>query len=144
MRILIADDNVIVRVDLRAILEEAGHTVCAEAGDGLEAVELARETRPELAILDVRMPRLHGLEAARRIVRERPLPLVLVTGYTDYALAQLAAGTGVAASQLTKPFRERDVEVAIEEAVSLDAAGNGRPSRLRRALARAGRAKPAS
>lgn len=146
MRILIADDNVIVRVDLRAILEDAGHDVCAEASDGLEAVELAHETAPDLAILDVRMPRLHGLEAIRRILRERPVPVVLITGYTGFALADLASGTGVRASHLTKPFADRDVLLAIDEAVLLHGGAAERPSRLRRALARplAGRARRAS
>ncbi len=117
MRILIADDNTIVRVDLRAVLEEAGHTVCAEASDGLQAVELAREQKPDLAILDVRMPRLHGIEAARRILRERPIPTVIVTGYTDYSLSSLVAAAGVSGAYLSKPFTDRDVLLAVEEAV---------------------------
>jgi response regulator NasT len=122
MRVLIADDNVIVRVDLRAILEEAGHEVCAETRDGLEAVDLARATLPDLAILDVRMPRLHGIEAARRILRERPIPIVILTGYTDYALTDLAAATGVSSSFLAKPFSDQDVGLALEEAVLQHAA----------------------
>ena len=67
MRILIAEDETIIRLDLRALLETAGFEVCAEAKDGLEAVELARSQAPDLAVLDVKMPRLDGIDAARQI-----------------------------------------------------------------------------
>ena len=117
MRILIADDNSIVRVDLRAALEEAGHEVCAEAADGLAAVELARATKPELAILDVRMPRLHGIEAARRIRRERDIPIVILTGYSAYSLSDLAAATDAGASYVAKPFTDDELLLGIEEAL---------------------------
>src|SRR4029450_12817742 len=79
MRILIAEDETIIRLDLRKLLEEAGHEVCAEARDGAEAIELAESEAPELAILDVKMPRLDGIEAARRILEERPIPIVMLT-----------------------------------------------------------------
>jgi response regulator NasT len=125
VRILIADDNSIVRADLRVILEDAGHELCAEARDGLEAVELARETRPDLAVLDVRMARLNGIEAARRIRRDREIPIVVVTGYAGSAHVDLAAA-GVSGSSLAKPFHERDVLLAIEEAVR-----QGKPLRRR-------------
>src|SRR5205823_7605027 len=75
MRILVAEDETIIRLDLRALLEGAGFEVCAEAKDGLEAVELARSELPDLAVLDVKMPRLDGIEAARRILDERPIPI---------------------------------------------------------------------
>src|SRR4029453_12231707 len=81
MRILIAEDETIIRLDLRKLLEEAGHEVCAEARDGAEAIELAESEAPELAILDVKMPRLDGIEAARRVPEERPIPLVVLTPY---------------------------------------------------------------
>ena len=81
MRILIAEDETIIRLDLRELLENAGFEVCAEAKDGLEAVELARSAQAELAILDVKMPRLDGIEAARRILDERPIPIVMLTAY---------------------------------------------------------------
>ncbi len=74
MRILVAEDETIIRLDLRELLERAGFEVCAEARDGLEAVELARSEEPDLAVLDVKMPRLDGIEAARRILDERPIP----------------------------------------------------------------------
>ncbi len=72
MRILLAEDETIIRLDLRELIERAGFEVCAEAKDGEEAVELARREQPDLAILDVKMPRLDGIEAARRILAERP------------------------------------------------------------------------
>jgi response regulator NasT len=118
MRILIADDNPIVRVDLRVTLEEAGHVVCAEARDGLEAVALARDVAPDLAMLDVRMGGLHGIEAARRIGRERPIPIVIVTGYADYTVAEYAAASTVGASYLAKPFSDEEVQLAIDAAVA--------------------------
>ena len=79
MRILIAEDETIIRLDLRALLEGAGFEVCAEAKDGLEAVELARAEEPDLVVLDVKMPRLDGIEAAKQILEERPIPIVMVT-----------------------------------------------------------------
>ena len=81
MRILVAEDETIIRLDLRALLEGAGFEVCAEAKDGLEAVELARSELPDLAVLDVKMPRLDGIEAARRILEEDPIPIVMLTAY---------------------------------------------------------------
>ncbi len=74
LRILVAEDETIIRLDLEKTLEDAGFEVCAAAKDGEEAVELARSERPDLAILDVKMPRLDGIEAARRILAERPIP----------------------------------------------------------------------
>ena len=81
MRILIAEDETIIRLDLREMLERAGFEVCAEARDGAEAVELARSERPDFAVLDVKMPRLDGIEAARRIIGERPIPVLMLTAY---------------------------------------------------------------
>src|SRR3712207_9030325 len=81
VRILIAEDETIIRLDLRDLLERTGHEVCADARDGVEAVELARTERPDLAVMDVKMPRLDGIEAARRILAERPIPIVMLTAY---------------------------------------------------------------
>ena len=81
LRILVAEDETIIRLDLEKILEAAGFVVCAAAKDGEEAVELARSEAPDLAILDVKMPGLDGIEAARRILAERPIPIVMLTAY---------------------------------------------------------------
>ena len=115
MRILIAEDETIIRLDLRKLLEEAGHEVCAEARDGVEAVELAEEHEPDLAILDVKMPRLDGIEAARRILAERPIPIVMLTAYGHDELVARAVEAGVFA-YLVKPFRESDLLPAIQTA----------------------------
>ena len=115
MRILIAEDESIIRLDLRELLEGAGFEVCAEAKDGLEAVELAREQQPDLAILDVKMPRLDGIEAARRIMDERPIPIVMLTAYGQDELVSRAIEVGVF-GYLVKPFRESDLLPAIHTA----------------------------
>src|SRR5689334_6765127 len=115
MRILIAEDETIIRLDLRDLLERAGFDVVAEARDGEEAVELARSAAPELAIMDVRMPRLDGIEAARRILDERPIPIVMLTAYGQQELVSRAVEAGVF-GYLVKPFREQDLLPAIEAA----------------------------
>ena len=115
MKILIAEDETIIRMDLRALLEGAGFEVCAEAKDGEEAVELARSEQPDLAVLDVKMPRLDGIEAARRILDERPIPIVMVTAYGERELVARAVEAGVF-GYLVKPFRETDLLPAIETA----------------------------
>src|ERR671915_2605282 len=94
MRILIAEDETIIRLDLRELLERAGFEICAEARDGVEAVDLAREHVPDLAILDVKMPRLDGIEAARRILAERPIPVVMLTAYGQDELVSRAVEAG--------------------------------------------------
>ena len=115
MRILIAEDETIIRMDLRALLEAAGFEVCAEARDGEEAVALASAELPDLAVLDVKMPRLDGIEAARRILDERPIPIVMVTAYAERELVSRAVEAGVF-GYLVKPFRETDLLPAIETA----------------------------
>ena len=115
MRILIAEDETIIRLDLRALLESAGFEVCAEARDGVEAVALARTERPDLAVLDVKMPRLDGIEAARRILDERPIPIVMLTAYGQDELVSRAVEAGVF-GYLVKPFRESDLLPAIHTA----------------------------
>ncbi len=115
MRILIAEDETIIRLDLRALLEGAGFEVCAEAKDGEEAVELARSEQPDLAVLDVKMPRLDGIEAARRILDERPIPIVMLTAYGQDELVSRAVEAGVF-GYLVKPFREADLLPAIRAA----------------------------
>jgi two-component system, response regulator PdtaR len=115
VRILIAEDETIIRLDLRGLLEQAGFEVCAEAKDGLEAVELARSAEPDLAVLDVKMPRLDGIEAARRILDERPIPIVMLTAYGQDELVSRAVEAGVF-GYLVKPFREQDLLPAIKAA----------------------------
>jgi two-component system, response regulator PdtaR len=115
MRILIAEDETIIRLDLRATLEAAGFEVCAEARNGEEAVELARAERPDLAILDVKMPKLDGIEAARRILAERPIPVVMLTAFDQGELVSRAVEAGVF-GYLVKPFRESDLLPAIHAA----------------------------
>jgi AmiR/NasT family two-component response regulator len=114
-RVLIAEDETIIRLDLRALLERAGFDVCAEARDGEEAVELARSEQPDVALLDVKMPRLDGIEAARRILDERPIPIVMVTAYGEQELVARAIEAGVF-GYLVKPFRETDLLPAIATA----------------------------
>ena len=89
--------------------------MCAEAKDGLEAVELARSEQPDLAVLDVKMPRLDGIEAARKILDERPIPIVMVTAYGQVELVSRAVEAGVF-GYLVKPFREQDLLPAIRTA----------------------------
>jgi AmiR/NasT family two-component response regulator len=115
MRILVAEDETIIRLDLKETLERAGFEVCGEARDGEEAVELAHEEKPDLAVLDVKMPRLDGIEAARRILAERPIPIVMLTAYGHDELVARAVDAGVFA-YLVKPFRESDLLPAIQTA----------------------------
>lgn len=115
MRVLIAEDETLIRLDLKGMLESAGLEVCAEARDGVEAVELADSESPDLAVLDVKMPRLDGIEAARKILDERPMPIVIVSAFTEQSLVRRAAEAGVY-GYLAKPFREEDLLPAIATA----------------------------
>jgi response regulator NasT len=115
MRILIAEDETIIRLDLRDLLERAGHEVIAEARDGEEAVALAERHQPDMAVMDVRMPKLDGIEAARRILDTRPIPIVMLTAYGHEELVARAVEAGVF-GYLVKPFREQDLVPALETA----------------------------
>src|SRR5436305_7227047 len=115
VRILIAEDETIIRLDLRDLLERAGHEVVAEARDGEEAVSLAKEHEPELAILDVKMPNLDGIEAAKRILEHNAIPIVMLTAYGQDELVSRAVEAGVF-GYLVKPFREQDLMPAIATA----------------------------
>jgi two-component system, response regulator PdtaR len=115
VRILIAEDETIIRLDLRDLLERSGHEIVAEARDGEEAVALARANEPELAIMDVKMPKLDGIEAAKRILEERPIPIVMLTAYGQDELVSRAVEAGVF-GYLVKPFREQDLVPAIATA----------------------------
>lgn len=115
LRILIAEDETIIRLDLRSLLEASGFEVCAEARDGQEAVQLARSSAPDLAIFDVKMPKLDGIDAARVILEERPIPIVMLTAYGQDELVARAIEAGVF-GYLVKPFRESDLLPAIRTA----------------------------
>jgi two-component system, response regulator PdtaR len=116
-RVLIAEDETIIRMDLCGLLAKHGFNVVAEATNGLQAVDLARSEEPDVAVLDLRMPELDGIEAARRIYAERPLPIVMLTAFSDRANVERAIDAGVF-SYLVKPFRESDVVPAIRAAVA--------------------------
>jgi AmiR/NasT family two-component response regulator len=115
MKILIAEDETIIRLDLRLLLESNGFEVCGEAKDGEEAVALARSLEPDLAIMDVKMPKLDGIDAARKILGERPIPIVMLTAYGQEELVSRAVEAGVF-GYLVKPFREQDLLPAIQTA----------------------------
>jgi two-component system, response regulator PdtaR len=115
LRVLIAEDETVIRLDLRGILEKHGFVVVAEARNGAEAVALAREKHPDVALLDLRMPELDGIEAARRIYAEYPIPIVMLTAYSDRANVENAISAGVF-TYLVKPFKETDVVPAVRAA----------------------------
>jgi two-component system, response regulator PdtaR len=117
LRILIADDESIIRLDLKKILEGMSHRVVAEAGDGRTAVELARTTPIDLAILDIKMPEMDGLDAAKTITEEKVCPVLLLTAYSQQDLIDRAKEAGVF-GYLVKPFKETDLLPAIEIAIS--------------------------
>jgi AmiR/NasT family two-component response regulator len=111
-RILIAEDETIIRLDLRSLLERNGFDVIGEARDGIEAVELAESLQPDLIMMDIKMPRLDGIEAARRILEHRTVPIVMLTAFGHDDLVRRAVDTGVF-GYLAKPFREQDVIPAV-------------------------------
>lgn len=115
LRVLIAEDESIIRADLRGLLEDNGFLICGEARNGREAVDLAHELEPDLAILDIRMPELDGIEVCRRIYAERPIPVIMLTAFADRGLVERALAAG-AFTYLVKPFRETDVIPAVHAA----------------------------
>ena len=117
LRVLVAEDQAIIRLDLRGVLEKHGLVVCAEARDGEEAVELARSSRPDVALLDMRMPKLDGIVAARRMYAEQPIPIVMLTAFSDRSVVEKAIAAGVFA-YLVKPFKESDLVPALRAAVA--------------------------
>lgn len=116
IRILIAEDEAIIRMDLREMLEEEGFDVVAEASDGREAVELTRKHNPDLAILDIKMPGMSGIRAAEVISRERLAAVLILTAFSQRDLASDAAQAG-AMAYLVKPFQKTDLLPAIEIAL---------------------------
>ena len=117
LRVLVAEDEALIRLDLVEMLREAGYAVCAEAADGQTAVELATELRPDLVLLDVKMPVLDGITAAERIVGARIAPVVVLTAFSQRDLVERAREAGVMA-YLVKPFQQKDLVPTIEMAVS--------------------------
>ena len=112
-RIIIADDEAIIRMDLREMLSNLGYLVIGEVGDGRSAVNLARELRPDLIIMDIKMPDMDGIDAAKILTEEKIAPVLLLTAYSQRELVSRAKEAGVA-GYLVKPFRESDLSPAIE------------------------------
>lgn len=117
IRILIADDEAVIRLGLRTMLEAQGYRVVGEAADGTRAVDLVTRLKPDLVILDIKMPGVNGLQAARRLQRDGNTPVVILTAYSDREFVDSAKASGVLA-YLVKPVRESDLRPAIEVAMS--------------------------
>ena len=116
-RILIAEDEPLVRLDLREMLTGLGYQVVGEASDGATAVRLARETRPDIVIMDIQMPELNGLDAAQILTAENIAPVLLLTAYSQKELVERAQQVGVV-GYLVKPFRDSDIQPAVEVALA--------------------------
>ena len=115
--VLVAEDEALIRLDLVEMLKEEGYHVAGEAADGAQAVALAKELRPDLVILDVKMPRMDGIDAAAQIAGERIAPVVILTAFSQRDLVERARDAG-AMAYLVKPFAKHDLVPAIELAVS--------------------------
>ncbi len=116
-RVVIAEDEALIRMDLAEMLAEEGYEVVGQAGDGLRAIELAESLRPDLVILDVKMPLLDGIAAAERIASQRIAPVVILTAFSQRELVERARDAG-AMAYVVKPFSRSDLVPAIEMAVS--------------------------
>ena len=116
-RVIIADDESIIRMDLREMLTTMGYLVVGEAGDGVSAVNLAREVRPDLVIMDIKMPDLDGIAAAKILTEERIAPVLLLTAFSQQELVEGAKEAGVV-GYIVKPFRESELAPAIEIALA--------------------------
>ncbi len=116
-RVLIAEDEALIRLDLREMLQEEGYEVVGEAGDGEMAVNLAGKLRPDLCILDVKMPRMDGVEAGAKIAKDRIAPVVILTAFSQRELVERAREAG-AMAYVVKPFQKKDLLPTIEMAMS--------------------------
>jgi AmiR/NasT family two-component response regulator len=116
-RVVIAEDEALIRMDLAEMLAEEGYDVVGQAGDGVRAIELAESLRPDLVILDVKMPLLDGIAAAERIASQRIAPVVILTAFSQRELVERARDAG-AMAYVVKPFSRGDLVPAIEMAVS--------------------------
>jgi response regulator NasT len=116
LRVLIAEDEALTRTILRARLEKLGHQVIADAENGAQAVEAATAGKPDVIIMDIRMPEMDGIEAARRIVETNPCAILFLTAFSEDTLVEKAGETG-ALAYLMKPFRKEDLAPALEIAV---------------------------
>lgn len=117
LNIVIADNESIIRMDLREMLEEQGHTIAGEAHDGKQALELTRKHRPDLVMMDIKMPNMDGITAAKAIADEGISPVILLTAFSDSEIVNRAKDAGVLA-YLVKPVREESISPAIEIALS--------------------------
>jgi len=115
--VIIADDESIIRMDLREMLTNLGYLVIGEVGDGRSAVNLARELKPDVVIMDIKMPDMDGIGAAKILTEERISPVLLLTAYSQQELIERAKEAGVV-GYIVKPFRESDLAPAIEVAVA--------------------------
>jgi len=115
--VLIAEDEALIRLDLKEMLEEAGYDVVGEAADGQQAIDLTEELRPDLVILDVKMPGMDGITAAEQIVSAATAPVIMLTAFSQRELVERAAEAG-AMAYLVKPFDKSDLVPAIEVAIS--------------------------
>ena len=116
-RLVIADDESLIRMNLKETLVGLGYLVVGEAGDGVSAITLARQLQPDLVVMDIKMPKLDGIQAAEVLTQERIAPVLLLTAYSDRELVDRAREAGVVA-YLVKPFREADLLPAIEVAMA--------------------------
>ncbi len=116
LKAVIAEDEQLTRTIIRARLEKLGHVVVAEAGDGAQAVEAARAHKPDVIIMDIKMPVMDGIEAARTILNEMPCAILFLSSFNEQELVEQASETG-ALAYLMKPFRKEDLAPALEMAV---------------------------
>ena len=117
LRVVIADDESIIRLDLKKTLEEMGHSVVGEASNGQKALDLVRALKPDIVILDIKMPVMDGLDAAKIIFEEKISPVMLLTAFSQQDLIDRAKEAGVFA-YIVKPFKESDIQPAIEIAMA--------------------------